>query len=260
MAQTRRNIRVSDCHIILSLINDSKTNNPIYSNIEYRNHKTISKYDIELENECKCLTITRKLKDLIIACPTQTQLYEWKLFYSTERHGISVQTMYNRIEKIIRDKNAIFSAHSLTVNGWAHMCKSKRRAPSIVLCLNLSKTQWMRIRAVLTRTVLGFYIFSTVYVFGNVRHKKGDPKNGKHINGSAVIKHDLHWVNIDQIPQPMLTCNLCVLFQKWWAECRHWRWRVPTIYFEYNLNHGGPVLCHTFDSPPLTAESETEFL
>ena len=65
---------------------------------DVKNH-SISPWDIELYNEYQCeLLSSFKLKQIITKCPTRTHLYKWKLIYSTEKHGISINTLYSKME------------------------------------------------------------------------------------------------------------------------------------------------------------------
>lgn len=79
---------------------------------------TANPEDMELANETECkLMAPIKMKELITNCPPRTHAYKWRLYYSTDRDGLSTNTLYSNMESvdesilIIQDSdNRVFGA------------------------------------------------------------------------------------------------------------------------------------------------------
>jgi len=89
---------------------------------DLKNHH-ISPHDMELENEYQCTLISPfKLKQIITKCPTRCHLYKWRLMYSTQNDGISINTLYKNMDNA-EDSIIIINTVQDTIFGAFIDCK-----------------------------------------------------------------------------------------------------------------------------------------
>merc|ERR1712113_812652 len=78
-------------YLIISQTNESEYDDDILCSCQWD-------FDF-FNNECSVIP-SIKLKQLIIRCPKRLHGFEWKLYYSTERDGISMNTMYDKLKGV----------------------------------------------------------------------------------------------------------------------------------------------------------------
>eukprot|EP00484_Ammonia_sp_Unknown_P024380 CAMPEP_0197047836 /NCGR_PEP_ID=MMETSP1384-20130603/23279_1 /TAXON_ID=29189 /ORGANISM="Ammonia sp." /LENGTH=350 /DNA_ID=CAMNT_0042479851 /DNA_START=51 /DNA_END=1103 /DNA_ORIENTATION=+ len=183
---------------------------------DLKNHE-ISPWDMELTNEYECTLLSPfKLKQIITKCPTRTHLYKWSLFYSTEKHGISVNTLYHRLEYVDEFVILINDATSNDIFGafldcrWTKPKQEKAKYKGSIDCFVFNYTVNNEIKDT-DKTQLSVYKGSG--------YKK------------YFFRNDHKSVTIGA------------------GEC-------PALYFDFDFNLGRSVKCDTFNSPPLSKDTQ----
>ena len=184
---------------------------------DLKNHN-ISPWDMELQNEYECTMISPfKLKQIITKCPTRTHLYKWKLIYSTEKHGISINTLYHKMENFEEFIILIQESHFNEVFGAYLDCKFTKP--------KTKKNEQYR-----------GSIDSFVFNYKKNKNIKDKDKNQLKIyKGSGYKKYFFRNDN------KSVTIGA--------GEC-------SAIYFDYDFNLGRSVKCDTFNSPSLTKQTQ----
>eukprot|EP01083_Nonionella_stella_P167618 563849_1 len=183
---------------------------------DIKNH-SISPWDMELQNEYESTLLSPfKLKQIIAQCPTRIHLYKWNLSYCTEKHGISINTLYHKLANI-EDCILIINDANGGVFGAFIDCKWKKPKKK-------NKSEY-------SGTV-------DCFVFNYIENEDIEDTNKNelkvyHASGNKryFFRNDLDSITIGA-------------------------GEAPAIYFDMDFNFGRSVHCDTFNSPSLAANQQ----